>query len=338
MTGRDIMHAAIKRIPTGTVPYSLKMDDGVVRNLNQYYGGTEWQQQIRRFHTGVAGIDTLHEREQPDGTRIDGFGSIWRADVPGAPALTKPVLPHASFDRFSWPDASLFAEPIYQRLDEFRARSQDLERYRVISMGWGIFEQSWRMRGFENALADMILEPDFYHELTGRICEYYMAMLRVCRDIPADGYLMGDDWGMQSGTIMSPDLWRTFLKPHWRRITEEIHTQGKTLICHSCGSVEAIIPDIIEIGIDCLESVQPESCRMNPYELKRKYGNSLSFWGCLGNQSLIQFGTPAEIKAEIRRLKQEMGQGGGFILAAAKSLQDETPVENAVAVFEAFTE
>jgi len=84
--------------------------------------------------------------------------------------------------------------------------------------------------------------------------------------------------------------------------------------------------------------VQPEARGMNPYALKQAYGDSLAFWGGLGNQSLIQFGTPAELKAEIRRLRREMSRGGGYVLAAAKSLQDETPVENAVAVFEAFTE
>ena len=77
---------------------------------------------------------------------------------------------------------------------------------------------------------------------------------------------------------------------------------------------------------------------MNPYELKKRWGDKLTFWGCLGSQSIIPFGTPAEIRSEVGRLCREMGKGGGFILSPAKSLQPETPTENAVAVVEAFTE
>jgi uroporphyrinogen decarboxylase len=106
---------------------------------------------------------------------------------------------------------------------------------------------------------------------------------------------------------------------------------------HCCGSIAAIMPDIIEMGVDVLESVQPEAAGMCPYELKRQWGDRITFWGCLGSQSTIPYGTPEQIKAEIRRLCAEMGKGGGFILAPAKPLQPETPTENAVAVLEAFT-
>jgi uroporphyrinogen decarboxylase len=86
------------------------------------------------------------------------------------------------------------------------------------------------------------------------------------------------------------------------------------------------------------ESAQPEAVGMNPYELKKKHGTKMGFWGCLGSQSTIPFGSPCEIKDEIRRLKKEMGVNGGYILAPAKPLQSEIPVENAVAVFETFIE
>jgi uroporphyrinogen decarboxylase len=110
------------------------------------------------------------------------------------------------------------------------------------------------------------------------------------------------------------------------------------VIHHSCGSVAEIMPDIIEIGMDVLESVQPEAAGMNPYELKRKWGDKITFFGGLGSQSIIPFGTPAEIRREVRRLRTEMGRDGGYILAPAKALQPETPTENAAAVFEAFIE
>ena len=109
------------------------------------------------------------------------------------------------------------------------------------------------------------------------------------------------------------------------------------MITHCCGSVAALIPDLIEIGLDVLESVQPEAADMNPYDLKDQWGDRLTFWGGLGSQSTIPFGTPDQIHAEVDRLRREMGRGGGYILAPAKSLQPETPTLNAAAVVEAFT-
>jgi uroporphyrinogen decarboxylase len=135
---------------------------------------------------------------------------------------------------------------------------------------------------------------------------------------------------------LGAERWRRFLKPRWAQLFAATHEAGKLVLCHSCGSVVEIIPDLIEIGLDVLESCQPEAEGMNPYALKRRFGRDLTFWGGLGTQSTIPFGTPAEIRAEVAKLKREMARGGGYILAPAKPLQPETPTANAVAVFESF--
>lgn len=202
---------------------------------------------------------------------------------------------------------------------------------------WGLFERSWTLRGFENALMDAIAEPDFYEEMLDRLTEQYLAFVDYSIDLPIDGFLFGDDWGDQRGVILGPDRWRKFIKPRWAKIYQKVHDRGKFVLSHCCGSVADIMPDIIEMGLDVLESVQPEPADMCPYELKSKWGDKITFWGCLGSQSTIPFGTPAEITDEVARLTSEMGRGGGYILAPAKELQPETPTENAVAVVEAFT-
>jgi uroporphyrinogen decarboxylase len=211
------------------------------------------------------------------------------------------------------------------------------DSYQIISIGWGLFEHSWRIRGFEEALSDAVLRPGFYGELLDRLTDLFVAFVDVWADVPADAIMFGDDWGFQQGVILGPERWRTFIKPRWARVYEAVHAQGKAVISHCCGSIVDIMPDIVEIGLDMLESVQPEPRGMNPYLLKRRWGDGITFWGALGSQSTIQFGSPGEIHAEVRRLCAEMGQGGGYILAPAKSLQPGTPLENAVAVVEAFT-
>jgi len=209
------------------------------------------------------------------------------------------------------------------------------DSFRLAWLGWGLFERSWTIRGFENALTDVVAEPDFYEELLDRLTELYSAFVAETVKLPVDAIMFGDDWGDQRGVIIGPARWRKLLKPRWARLYEQVHAAGKIIISHCCGNVTDIMPDIIEIGLDVLESCQPEA--MDVYELKRSYGPAITFWGGLGSQRIIPFAAPQEIRREVRRLCSEMGRGGGYILAPAKALQIETPTQNAVAVLEALT-
>jgi len=248
-------------------------------------------------------------------------------------------LPEPTLEGFDFPGAELFLSGIRANkqyaIEKYNA---DTERYRIINMGWGIFEHAWRFRGFENSLTDMILEEDFYSELTSRIADIYVEMVKACEDVPADAILFGDDWGEQRGIIMGAARWRKFIKPCWEKIYKEVHKQGKKALQHSCGSIVDIYDDLIEIGLDCHESVQPEARGMAPEKIKEKWGGRLSFWGSLGSQSTLYNGSPSDIKKEIFRLSDLFKDSGGYILAPAKPLTDEMPLDKAIAVVEALSE
>ena len=126
------------------------------------------------------------------------------------------------------------------------------------------------------------------------------------------------------------------MKPNLKRIYDRIQAAGKITLTHCCGNIVDIMPDLIELGLDVLEPVQPEA--MDPYMLKREYGKDITFWGGLGSQSILAFGTPSEVRKEVQRLCREMGAGGGYILAAAKALRPEAPIENSAATLESFLE
>ena len=185
---------------------------------------------------------------------------------------------------------------------------------------------------------DTVADEDFYAELCNRITDNFLASLKACEDVPADAYLFGDDWGDQRGIIMGPDRWRKFIKPCWEKIYAEVHRQGKKAIHHSCGSVADIYDDLIEIGMDCHESAQPEPIGMATEDIKAKWGKQMSFWGCLGSQSVLDSGTPKDIENEIKRLHNLFKDDGGFILAPAKPLFDEMDVDKAIAVIETLAE
>jgi len=338
MQPRDMVWEAIRHRQPPKVPYTLAFepDGDVEQRLDVYYGGPHWRDKLTTYVLQVAAVDTDFKQQLDSVHWRDAYGGIWRHDRRPW-HLLKPPLERPSFEGYLFPAPQAFFRPEWKEQAK-QTIAQHRDVFIVANLGWGLFERSWNLRGFENLLMDVMTAPDFFEEALDRLMNLYLAFVDYTADLAVDGILFGDDWGDQRGVIIGPQRWRHFLKPRWAKIYERVHHHSKIVIHHSCGSIAAIMPDIIEIGVDVLESVQPEAADMNPYELKKKWGDKITFWGCLGSQSVIPFGTPREIRAEVCRLRAEMGRGGGFILAPAKPLQPETPTENAVALIEALAE
>ena len=334
MTHRDYVLSAINHEQTDRIPYTLTFEGGVDEELDAHYGSQDWRGRIQNCMDTVAHVDSVGEESIDENHLLDAFGTVWRTDQRPF-HLEKPGLPEPKIDLIEWPIIDRFKRTVEPNME--RRTGASATKFSIAYNGWGLLEQSWRIRGFENMMVDTIEEPDFFEEMLDRLTELRLGMVEMFKDIPADAVMFGDDWGDQRGVIIGPDRWRRYFKPRWAKVYEAVHAQGKYVFTHCCGSVEAIMPDIIEIGLDVLESVQPEPAGMNPFELKEKYGDKITFWGCLGSQSTVHFGTPGEIKSQVEKLCREMGKGGGYILAPAKALQPGTPIENAAAVVEAFT-
>jgi uroporphyrinogen decarboxylase len=147
-----------------------------------------------------------------------------------------------------------------------------------------------------------------------------------------DGVLLGSDWGSQHGLLMSPEMWRETLKPGEAREYALVHEAGKDVWLHSCGNIEAILDDLVEMGLDVLNPVQPEC--MDIYRLKDTYGSRLTFWGGISTQQTLPYGTPDEVRAEVARVVGVMRRGGGYITAPAQYIQNDVPVENMLALVE----
>ena len=213
---------------------------------------------------------------------------------------------------------------------------QHPDQFIVSSPGIGIFKRTWVLRGFEEMLSDVVLEPSFYQALIQSIADHQLVVLDHMLDAPLDRVLFSDDWEYQRGVLIGAARWRKFVKPHLKRLFDRVHRAGEISLNHVCGSVSEIMPDLIEIGLDVLESVQTEAEGMNHYEHKREFGQDITFWGGLGSQSIIPCGTPDEIRCEVSKLVTHMGAGGGYILSPAKGIQPETPPENMTALIENF--
>jgi uroporphyrinogen decarboxylase len=197
------------------------------------------------------------------------------------------------------------------------------------------------LSGMDKWLIDMKIDPQFYHQLSEKLLEIGLAINdQFFGGIGQylDGANINDDLGTQEGLFMSHDDYVQFVKPYTAEIIKNIrkHLRPEAkIILHSCGSVYEAIPDLIEIGVDVLNPVQPLARNMEPWRLKREFGNDISFLGGFDIQKLLPRGTREQVREGAKKLIQEYAPGGGFIFATSHNIEPDTPPENIVAAFDA---
>lgn len=198
-----------------------------------------------------------------------------------------------------------------------------------------IFELSWYLRGMEAFLTDFYADPEFNEALLDKITDIRVKMARRYAAAETDVLMLGDDVSTQLDMMLSPDIWRRSLKPRMAKIIAAAREVKPDILIfyHGDGNLSKIVPDLIEIGVDVLNPVQPEC--VDPFELKEKYGDRLSFWGCVGTQTTMPFGTRDQIFETCKKLIQTVGKGGGLVLAPTHTLEPEVPYENIEAFLEA---
>jgi len=198
----------------------------------------------------------------------------------------------------------------------------------VAAMQMTIFELAWYHRGLEEFLIGFYEEPEFNEVLLDEITKIRVKMARKYAEADSDILMLGDDVSTQLDMMISPDLWRQFLKPRLSAVITAAKEVKPDIIIfyHGDGNLSAIIPDLIEIGVDVLNPVQPEC--MDPYKLKEVYGDKLSFWGGLGTQTTLPFGDLAEVDDTCRTLIEKVGKGGGYVLGPTHIIEPEVPFEN----------
>jgi|YNPBryunderm2012_1023409.scaffolds.fasta_scaffold04784_4 uroporphyrinogen decarboxylase len=208
--------------------------------------------------------------------------------------------------------------------------------YLVVCTGYnGIFERAWALRGFEEFMLDLALNASSVKRLLDIVTDY---KVEVAKQIVQAGFKCahtGDDFGSQRGLLISRDVWRKHFKPRWARVWKVYKDAGLPVIHHSCGNVTELIGDMIDIGLDVLEPVQPV---MDLAYLKREFGRYITFYGGIDTQELLPYGTPEEVKAMAKETIKTLGTGGGLIVAPAQEIMRDVPIENVVALVETIRE
>ncbi len=212
------------------------------------------------------------------------------------------------------------------------------ENYAVIGdLETSIYETAWYLTGLEKLLMDLVLEAPYLHSLLDTIMEINLQTGITLIRKGIDMIWAGDDFGSQHGMMIDPETWRKYFKPRMKYMFEEFRRENPDIkiAWHTCGSVVPIIPDMIEIGLDILNPIQPEARDMDPLFLKKEYGKDLIFFGGISVQELLPHSSPKKIKKEVNRIIEILGKGGGYIIAPAHNIQDDTPIENVMAFYDA---
>lgn len=294
----------------------------------------------------VRGIRVGGAAYQPtitSGTEIvDHWGAVWRRTADGlCYSLVSFPLKDASLHDLAtspWPDGK--SPDLVAGLAERARYLHEETPYAVLGEFAGhIFERAQMVRGFDTFLVDLVANRDFAEELMDRILAIEIDIVSGFLDAVGshlDIIAFKDDLAMQTGPIVSPQLFREAIKPRMCKLIEAIRskTQAK-LWFHSCGSVYFAIPDLIELGVDILNPVQVRAAAMDTARLKREFGQHLAFWGGIDTQRVLPFGTVEDVRREVRQRVRDLAPGGGYVLASVHNIEADVPGENIWAMYQA---
>lgn len=271
-----------------------------------------------------------------EGDKAQSYKSVTRFPLAGVTAVRQ--LDEYGF----WPSPDWFDyTPVFEQAKAVR------EKGRVVAfMGdrlnrFAQLKPAMYLRGIDQALMDLLLEPEIFEAITDRLTrfynEYLTRILEAARGL-IDILVTGDDFGQQGGLLCSVELWEQRLRAGFEGYIRLAHAAGVPVMHHTCGSIYRLLPNFIACGLDILQGLQPGVAEMDHRRIKAEFGDRICFQGGIGIQRALPFGSPEEVRAEVRERLEALAAGGGYIISTSHNIQGDTPVENVLALIEAYDE
>ena len=338
LTAKQRVLKALKKEPVDRVPVCLWMHPDTTKALMNYFELTQEQlqdllfQDVRQIwvNNNYAMEGIVHEGDGEghvddwgiEWVKQHGFNQIKRSPFTNLQAkdITKKAFPYEKLDTLMQPMGAL---------------AQISNDYFLgCDVSPCAFELFSRLRGMEEALLDVILDPQGANQAITACLDFsFFLAEHALRTYQLDWLWTGDDIAGQQGMLMNPAIWRQMIKPGLQKVFSLAKEQGIPVAYHCCGALRPIIPDLIEIGLDVLHPIQPNCPGMDPESLKNEFGKNLAFIGGLDTQDLIPNAPSHIVRVETEKLVEVMtSDGGGYILAASHTVPPETPLKNIFAI------
>ncbi len=302
---------------------------------------------LRRFDIdtrflGLGVCDGVRGKIDED-TYLDEWGTTWKKAQDGhylyvdGPFFGLKNPDPKMLDDHPWPDPD---NPGYTRGLGERAAAlrKSTDCAIVLNLPIGVIHQGQFLRGFADWLKDLYKNREFVCRLMDITADTWIRLAENALDEVGDNVdivFFGDDLAAQNAPLFAPEIYRELVKPRHRRMIEAVKRgRDVKVLYHSCGAVSSLIDDLIEIGVDAVNPVQVTARDMAPESLKARFGDRIAFWGGVNSQEILPFGSPDEVRTEVRRVVDILGHGGGLVLNSVHNIQNDVSAENIVAMFD----
>jgi len=330
MLRNERVKAAIQHKETDIVPYNIEFTGEELLKVTRHFGFDEVSfADYAGNHLEKAECNVGGNFIRPGFFR-DEFAVVWNRsgedkDI-GIIEAVLLVAPSMNGFEFARPDS----DGVKKNCEKLVNNGNDT--FKLAKIGTSYFERAWSLRGMENLLMDFLTQPEFVEELFEKILAHNLQIIDAALDYSIDGFYFGDDYGGQNGLLMSPQTWCRFIKPGLAKMFEKVKSAGKVVVLHSCGDVSRILGELIDIGLDVYQTVQPQVYDLK--KLKADYGRDLAFWGGISTQQTLPFVKPAELKDIVKKTIDIMAHNGGYIAGPTHRIAKDVPIENIIALVE----
>lgn len=340
MSSRERVLAAVQRQQPDRTPRDFWAEPPAWNRLLEHVGHPDRERLLVDLGVDVRHLDApgTPERDVGDGV----FQNLWgerfvRQPTPWGPMRHDVKGALAEAERFE--ELEAFAWPTPGCIDRSTLAAQ-CRRHADRALLYG-FADVWQrpalVRGWEAFFLDLVERPEWVHFLCRKFTDFYIEDYTRAAEATRgriDFYLLISDLGTQRGPLISRAMFHQFAAPYLKEMVDHIHRLGGLVLFHSCGAIHPFIPDLIALGIDVLDPIQPAAPGMQPEQLKAQFGDRICFHGGIDMQQLLPGGTPAQVEAEVRRYC-DVFAGRGYILGPAHLFQPDVPPENVLAVYRA---
>jgi len=346
VTGKERVARALRREPTDRVPVDLWATPETYARLRERLGVATDEEVRLALGIDVRVAGPRSTGPDPQAAEPGALRDIWGVErrpveVGGARYLEVSRYPLAAVEPVAGGDAYPWPDPCAYDFDQVARQAEAAGDYYVINVGHrlnrtSVLKCSTYLRGMDAFLMDLTLRPKVARAIITRVTDYYLAhnerIFRAAKGL-VDAFLLGDDFGTQTGLLVSLECWREFFAPSLEEFVALAHSFGLTVMIHSCGAVRELIDDLIGLGVDVLNPIQVRAAGMEIEGLKRDFGSRISFYGGIDIQETLPLGSVEEVEREVAHTIEVLGEGGGYLLSPTHNIQPDTPVENIFAVY-----